>query len=71
MVRATRTRRREVISLPLRTVLASLRKKLLGFVHQREAELLTRVLHAPTLENLMKKATAERVIQGLVLLQER
>ena len=27
MVRATRTRRREVISLPLRTVLASLRKK--------------------------------------------
>jgi len=40
MVRATRTRRREVISLPLGTVLASLRKKLLGFVDQREDELL-------------------------------
>jgi hypothetical protein len=37
MVRATRTRRHEVISLPLRTVLASLRKKLLGLVDQTGA----------------------------------
>jgi hypothetical protein len=34
MVRATRTRRREKISLPLTTVLGSLRKKLLGLVDQ-------------------------------------
>jgi hypothetical protein len=40
MVRATRARRHEVTLFPLRTVLASLRKKLLGFVDQREAELL-------------------------------
>ena len=38
MVRATRTRRREVISLQLRTVLASLRKKLWGFVDQTGVE---------------------------------
>jgi hypothetical protein len=37
MVRATRTRRHEVISLPLRTVFASLRKKLLELVDQNIA----------------------------------
>jgi len=37
MVRATRARRHEVISLPLGTVFASLRKKLLGFVDQTGA----------------------------------
>jgi hypothetical protein len=37
MVRATRTRRREKISLPLTTVVGSLRKKLLGVVDQMGA----------------------------------
>ena len=37
MVRATRARRHEVTPLPLRTVLASLRKKLLGLVDQSSA----------------------------------